>query len=227
MVSRKVFIKDSAVFAAGSLLAPAVLFAQPAAGFTHAPLPYAFDALEPFIDRQTMEIHHGKHYSAYVINANNALKAENLVLKSPQNLFSGISKSAAALRNNAGGAWNHEQFWLWMTPEKMEVPGTLQQALSGSFGSMDMFKEVFSKAAMGRFGSGWAWLIKTNDGKLAVTSTPNQDNPLMDVAEMRGIPLLGLDVWEHAYYLKYQNKRADYIAAWWNVVNWKHVAKMI
>jgi superoxide dismutase, Fe-Mn family len=190
-------------------------------------LPYAFDALEPYIDKMTMEIHHDKHHGGYVNKLNAAVTGTALDGKSLDELLKDASKHPVAVRNNGGGHWNHSLFWTVMkkggggTP-----PGDLANAINSSFGSFNEFKTTFSNAAAGRFGSGWAWLI-VKDGKLLVTSTPNQDNPLMDVAEVQGKPILGLDVWEHAYYLKYQNKRPDYINNWWNVVNWDEVAKRL
>jgi len=188
-------------------------------------LPYAYSALEPHIDSRTMEIHHTKHHQAYVTNLNNALAgnvAENWTL---DQIMAGISKLSTPIRNNGGGHYNHSLFWETMAPNAGGAPtGELGDAITNTFGSFDKFKEEFAKAAAGRFGSGWAWLIK-HDGLLAITSTPNQDNPLMDIAEVKGFPLLGLDVWEHAYYLHYQNRRPDYVSAWWNVVNWNVVAE--
>ena len=189
--------------------------------FELAPLPYPSNALEPNIDQQTMEIHHGKHHNAYVTNLNNAVKGTELEGKSIEELVAGISNYPVAVRNNGGGHWNHTFFWGILSPDGGGEPtGKLAEAITQKFGSFDAFKEEFTKAATTRFGSGWAWLIVTADGELAVTSTPNQDNPLMDIADVKGTPILGLDVWEHAYYLKYQNKRPDYIAAWWNLVDW-------
>lgn len=186
-------------------------------------LPYAHNALEPHIDARTMEIHHGKHHQAYVNNLNNAVKgnaAEGLELTE---LVHNISKYSPAIRNNGGGHWNHSFFWGIMGPNAGGQPtGALMDAIVATFGSFDAMKEQFNSAATTRFGSGWAWLI-VHDHKLAITSTPNQDNPLMDVAEVKGTPILGLDVWEHAYYLHYQNRRPDYIGAFWNVVNWSAV----
>ncbi|HEX7015104.1 MAG TPA: superoxide dismutase [Cyclobacteriaceae bacterium] len=193
--------------------------------FTLPNLPYAFNALEPHIDARTMEIHHGKHHNAYVTNLNKAIAgtdAENLSL---EEICRSVSKYPAAVRNNGGGHYNHSLFWTILGPDAGGKPsGALAQAIDSAFGSFDAFKTKFSEAAAGRFGSGWAWLIVDANKKLAVTSTPNQDNPLMDVAENQGTPILGLDVWEHAYYLNYQNRRPDYIAAFWNVVNWQEVA---
>ncbi len=193
--------------------------------FELAPLPYAFDALEPHIDARTMEIHHDKHHAAYVNNLNKALEGTELEGKSFEEIFKNISKASPAIRNNGGGVFNHNMFWQVMGPAKGGQPsGALADAINSTFGSFDKFKELFSTAGATRFGSGWAWLILSG-GKLVVTSTPNQDNPLMDVTEVKGTPLLTLDVWEHAYYLHYQNRRPDYIASWWNVVNWDEVAK--
>lgn len=189
-------------------------------------LPYAHNALEPHIDARTMEIHHGKHHQAYVNNLNNAVKgnaAEGIELSE---LVHNISKYSPAIRNNGGGHWNHSFFWGIMGPNAGGQPtGALMDAIVASFGSFDAMKEQFNSAATTRFGSGWAWLI-VHDHKLAITSTPNQDNPLMDVAEVKGTPILGLDVWEHAYYLHYQNRRPDYIGAFWNVINWTEVSRM-
>ena len=193
--------------------------------FTLPDLPYAFDALEPYVDKMTMEIHHDKHHGAYVSNLNKALEGTEWVSKSLEEILAGVSKLPAVVKNNGGGHWNHSAFWNWMKPKGGGVPaGELANAINHDFGTFDKFKEQFTSAGMTRFGSGWAWLIFQH-GKLVVASTPNQDNPLMDVADVKGVPLLGLDVWEHAYYLKYQNRRADYIAAFWNVINWDEVAK--
>lgn len=190
--------------------------------FELAPLPYAADALEPFIDKQTMEIHHDKHHQAYVTNLNNAVNGTEMANHSIEDLLKSVGKAPVAVRNNGGGHWNHTFFWNSLRKNEGGKPnGALAQAIDSKFGSFDAFKEEFAKAATTRFGSGWAWLIVGADGALAVTSTPNQDNPLMDVAEKQGAPILGLDVWEHAYYLKYQNKRPDYIAAFWNIINWE------
>ncbi|MCU0355488.1 MAG: superoxide dismutase [Cytophagales bacterium] len=192
--------------------------------FELAPLPYASDALEPFIDKTTMEIHHGKHHQAYVTNLNNAVNGTEMASHSIEELLANVSKFPVAVRNNGGGHWNHTFFWNLMKKNEGGKPtGSLASAIDAKFGSFDAFKEEFAKAATTRFGSGWAWLIVDQGGELAVTSTPNQDNPLMDVADKKGTPLLGLDVWEHAYYLKYQNRRPDYVAAFWNVINWDAV----
>jgi len=194
--------------------------------YIQQPLPYSYSALEPFIDAMTMEIHHTKHAAGYTKNLNDACMAENVDIKTKSiiSLLESISKYSTKMRNNAGGHYNHELFWQLMKPAPATAPtGALADAINKSFGSLDNFKTAFSDAAKTRFGSGWAWLIIKADNSLAVCSTPNQDNPLMDIAETKGTPILGLDVWEHAYYLKYQNKRPDYINAWWNLVNWKFV----
>jgi Fe-Mn family superoxide dismutase len=194
--------------------------------FTLPALPYGFDALEPHIDARTMEIHHGKHHQAYVNNLNAALeKAPELQSKSLDDLMRGVNtvpeSVRAAVRNNGGGHWNHSMFWTWMSPTAGGEPsGKLADAIKSAFGDFSKFKEQFAAAGTGRFGSGWAWLV-SDGGKLSIMSTPNQDNPLMDGKKA----ILGLDVWEHAYYLKYQNRRPDYIGAWWNVVNWEAVSK--
>jgi superoxide dismutase, Fe-Mn family len=193
--------------------------------FTLAPLPYAHDALEPHIDTQTMQIHHGKHHQAYVDNLNKAVAGTEHENKSLEELVAYAGSISPAVRNNGGGHWNHTFFWESLAPNAGGTPtGKLADAISEAFGSFDAFKEKFAAAGMTRFGSGWAWLIE-QDGKLVISSTPNQDNPLMDVADVKGKPILGVDVWEHAYYLKYQNRRADYLAAFWNVVNWNKVAE--
>ncbi len=191
------------------------------------PLPYAFDALEPHIDARTMEIHHDRHHATYIMNANNALADHpDLAAMSAEDLISNLSAVPegirTAVRNNAGGHANHSLFWTVLSADGGAPSGALAAAIDSAFGSLDAFKEEFAQAATTRFGSGWAWLVKQADGSLAVTSTPNQDSPLMDGS---GTPILGLDVWEHAYYLNYQNKRPDYIAAFWNVVNWDEAAR--
>ncbi|HEY0271532.1 MAG TPA: superoxide dismutase [Chitinophaga sp.] len=193
--------------------------------FTLPNLPYATDALEPHIDKTTMEIHHGKHHQAYVDNLNKAIAGTEHENKSLEELVASAGKISPAVRNNGGGHWNHSFFWQIIGPNAGGQPtGALADAINSAFGSFDAFKEKFNTAGATRFGSGWAWLI-VKDGKLEVTSTPNQDNPLMDVAEVKGTPVLGVDVWEHAYYLKYQNRRPEYLAAFWNVVNWPEVSK--
>lgn len=191
-------------------------------------LDYAYNALEPHIDARTMEIHHSKHHQAYVTNLNNAIAGTDIENASLEDIIRNISKYSTAVRNNGGGHWNHSFFWKIMGAGKGGAPsGKVADAINGTFGTFEAFKEKFNQAGATRFGSGWAWLIKTSDGKLEITSTPNQDNPLMDIAEVKGTPVLGLDVWEHAYYLHYQNRRPDYMNAWWNVVNWDEVAKYI
>jgi superoxide dismutase, Fe-Mn family len=188
-------------------------------------LPYAHDALEPHFDKTTMEIHHGKHHNAYVTNLNNAIKGTEWESKTIEEILANVSKLAPAVRNNGGGHYNHSLFWKVIGPNAGGTPsGDLAAAIEKKFGSFEKFKEDFASAGATRFGSGWAWLIVTSNG-LEIVSTPNQDNPLMDLAEKKGTPILGLDVWEHAYYLKYQNRRPDYINAFWNVVNWTEVAK--
>jgi Fe-Mn family superoxide dismutase len=194
--------------------------------FQQIPLPYAYNALEPFIDAMTMEIHHTKHAAGYTKNLNDACVVEKVDVKttSINSLLASISKYSTKMRNNAGGHFNHELFWQSMQPAPASMPtGSLAKAIEKSFGTFADFQKAFSEAAKNRFGSGWAWLIINEKKELAICSTANQDNPLMDIAEVKGYPLLGLDVWEHAYYLKYQNKRADYINNWWNLVNWKFV----
>jgi superoxide dismutase, Fe-Mn family len=192
----------------------------------HLPaLPYAHDALEPYIDKQTMEIHHGKHHQAYVDNLNKAVAGTENESKSLEDLLRNISNLTPAIRNNGGGHWNHTFFWDTLAPHAGGQPnGALGEAINSTFGSFDALKEKVNTAGTTRFGSGWAWLI-LKDGKLEVSSTPNQDNPLMDVAEVKGIPLLGIDVWEHAYYLKYQNRRPEYLTNIWNVINWAKVSE--
>lgn len=193
--------------------------------FTLPNLPYAFDALEPHIDARTMEIHHGKHHNAYVTNLNKAIAGTDAENLSIEDICKAASTYPAAVRNNGGGHYNHSLFWTILGPDGGGAPsGALAKAIDTAFGSFEDFKKKFGEAAAGRFGSGWAWLIVDVNGKLGITSTPNQDNPLMDVAETKGTPILGLDVWEHAYYLNYQNRRPDYISAFWNVVNWSEVA---
>jgi Fe-Mn family superoxide dismutase len=188
--------------------------------FTLSPLPYAHDSLEPHIDTLTMQIHHGKHHQAYVDNLNKAIAGTEHENSSLEELVSKAGKISVAVRNNGGGHWNHTFFWESLSANGGGEPvGKLADAIQSTFGTLESFKEKFNQAGMTRFGSGWAWLIIAN-GKLEICSTPNQDNPLMDVAEMKGTPILGADVWEHAYYLKYQNRRADYLGAFWNVVDW-------
>ncbi len=193
--------------------------------FTLPQLPYGYTALEPHIDAMTMEIHHGKHHQAYVTNLNNAIAGKPEESMSIEDICKNISKYPMPVRNNGGGHFNHSLFWTIMKPNGGGEPsGKLADAINGAFGTFADFKTAFGTAGTTRFGSGWAWLCVTGD-KLAVCSTPNQDNPLMDISECKGTPILGMDVWEHAYYLKYQNRRPDYIAAFWNVVNWDEVAR--
>ena len=189
-------------------------------------LPYVHAALEPHIDTQTMEIHHGKHHAGYTTKLNGAIEGTDLANQSIEDILANVSQHSGAVRNNGGGYYNHCLFWEVMGPNGGGNPnGDLAAAIDAAFGSLEAFKDAFSNAAATRFGSGWAWLIVNREGKLEVTSTPNQDNPLMDIAEVKGTPILGLDVWEHAYYLKYQNRRPDYINAFFNVVNWSAVAE--
>lgn len=186
-------------------------------------LPYAYEALEPHIDARTMEIHHTKHHQAYITNLNNAVNGTDAQTLSVDEICKHISKYPMAVRNNGGGHYNHSLFWTILAPNAGGAPsGAVAEAIASTFGSFDAMKEEFNKLAMGRFGSGWAWLL-VHEGKLMLTSTPNQDNPLMDIAEVKGTPILGIDVWEHAYYLHYQNRRADYVNAFWSLVNWAEV----
>lgn len=197
--------------------------------FTLPELPYAYDALEPYIDTQTMQIHHGKHHQAYVDNLNNAIKGTEHENDSLETLVAKAGSISAAVRNNGGGHWNHTFFWESLAPADKagSMSPRLSDMINDAFGSFDAFKEKFNQAGMTRFGSGWAWLILDSNLKLAICSTPNQDNPLMDVAEVTGTPLLGADVWEHAYYLKYQNRRADYLKNFWDIVNWTKVSERL
>jgi Fe-Mn family superoxide dismutase len=193
--------------------------------FTLPALSYAHDALEPYIDTTTMQIHHGKHHQAYVDNLNKAIAGTPNENKSIEELVKSAGSISPAVRNNGGGHWNHSFFWEILAPKAGGAPsGNLAEAINAAFGSFDSLKEKLNAAGVGRFGSGWAWLI-AKDGKLEISSTPNQDNPLMDVAEVKGSPILGVDVWEHAYYLKYQNRRAEYLGAFWNLVNWSKAAE--
>lgn len=189
-------------------------------------LPYAYNSLEPYIDALTMEIHHNKHHQGYTTKLNAALDEAGLADKDLENLFTKISEHSKGIRNNGGGYFNHNLFWSILSPNGGGRPtGALAKAITDAYGSFEAFKEVFDAAAATRFGSGWTWLIVGEDKKIKVTSTPNQDNPLMDIVEEKGIPVLGLDVWEHAYYLNYQNKRPEYISAFWSIVNWDEVEK--
>ncbi|MEO8174352.1 MAG: superoxide dismutase [Sediminibacterium sp.] len=228
--SRRRFIKTTGIAAGiGITGLPSFVNAEPATlatSFTQQPLPYEYKALEPVIDTMTMEIHYSKHAAAYAKNLADECAAQKIDTSNTrvEDLLRNISKYSPKMRNNGGGHYNHELFWQCMKGGIAGVPqGTLAAAINQSFGSHEAFKTQFADAGKNRFGSGWAWLVMTNDKKLVVSSTPNQDNPLMDIAEVKGTPLLGLDVWEHAYYLKYQNKRPDYINNWWNVVNWDFV----
>jgi len=226
-ISRRKFIGHAAGTTAAIALTPGWLSADnlnAALQFSQVPLPYAQNALEPYIDSTTMDIHYNKHHAAYIKNVNEAIAAENIAFTSEKEFFGSASKLSAKARNNGGGAWNHNFFWQSMNAGSKAPEGKVADAINGAFGSFDKFKEQFTQAAMTRFGSGWAWLV-SDGGKLKIGSTPNQDNPLMDVSDLKGTPLLALDVWEHAYYLKYQNKRNEYVAAWWNVVNWDEVGK--
>ena len=244
-ISRRKFVEDalkvSAITAVGTpliftsteLVAHEALKEVPALQFSQIALPYAYSALEPSIDAQTMEIHYSKHHAAYVKNVNDAIAAENISFTTEGEFFSNMSKLSSKARNNGGGVWNHNFFWQVMKPGSVAPTGKVGDAITGAFGSFDKFKEQFTQAAMTRFGSGWAWLVN-DGGKLKIGSTPNQDNPLMDlptgqagISDLKGTPLLALDVWEHAYYLKYQNKRNEYVANWWNIVNWDEVAKRL
>ncbi|MCX8020324.1 MAG: superoxide dismutase [Chitinophagaceae bacterium] len=238
---RRTFLKTSAIAATGWMVFPSlscsVSAKTSAAGraedipFEQRPLPYSYQHLEPTIDALTMEIHYTRHAAGYAKNLADALKDEGVNTQSVslKELLTQISKYSSKMRNNGGGHYNHEFFWasLKKPSDNNLPPAELNDVLQKHFGSFDNFRNQFSEAARNRFGSGWAWLVKTPDGKLKIGSTPNQDNPLMDVSELKGTPLLGLDVWEHAYYLKYQNRRNDYITAWWTVVNWDVVLERL
>jgi Fe-Mn family superoxide dismutase len=191
--------------------------------FTLPPLPYGYDALEPTIDAQTMTLHHTKHHQAYVDKLNEGVGEEGLDGQSLEQILGGISARSKKVRNNGGGHWNHSFFWETMTPGGSQPSGRVLDAINSTFGDVDAFKKKFAEAGVGQFGSGWVWLVATQGGGLQIASTPNQDNPLMDDAPVKGIPVLGNDVWEHAYYLKYNNRRPDYLNAWWDVVNWDKV----
>ncbi len=244
-MKKREFIKTSVVLGAGALFAGpmisscantsgkektsllATLIPAGTDGFQQKDLPYAFDALEPNIDAQTMELHFGKHHAGYTRKFNAALSDEGITSTDIAEIFGKVSQYGPSIRNNGGGYYNHSLFWNFMSPDGGGKPeGALMSAIEKDFGSFDQFKEMFSSAAATQFGSGWAWLIIDEAGKLRVINTPNQDNPLMDIAPVKGTPLLNLDVWEHAYYLKYQNKRTEYIANFWNVVNWKTVDQL-
>lgn len=240
-ISRRKFVKDSIKATASvAVMSPLALNAQAtkemvgvdtdldsAFQFSQIALPYDYKALEPHIDAMTMEIHYTKHHAAYVKNVNDAITAEKISYGNENEFFANASKLSAKAKNNSGGAWNHNFFWQVMKPNGGGAPsGKIGDAINGAFGSFEKCKEEFTKVAMGRFGSGWAWLVN-DGGKLKIGSTANQDNPMMDSSEFKGAPLLGLDVWEHAYYLKYQNKRNEYVANWWSLINWDEVAKRL
>lgn len=233
LMNRRKFVTNSlqatAAVAVGSGMvmdSRTAMASTPALVFSQVALPYSNASLEPAIDSLTMDIHYTKHHAAYVKNVNDAIAAENISYASEREFFSNASKLSAKARNNGGGAWNHNLFWQMMKPGGGAPSGKVADALTQSFGSFEKFKEQFTAAATSRFGSGWAWLVKDNN-TLKIGSTPNQDNPLMDNSDLKGEPLLALDVWEHAYYLKYQNKRADYVANWWSIVNWDEVARRL
>lgn len=233
MKSRRYFLKTSTIAAAGSLAllsirgnASSFLASGEEPLFSLPQLGYDYKALEPHIDALTMQIHHDKHHKTYVDKLNEAVKTNKLEGVLLSDLLKNVSKYSVAIRNNGGGHYNHSMFWKLMKPDGGGNPsGKLAEAIQATFGSFENMKTKFNDTAKSRFGSGWAWVIKNTEGKLEITSTPNQDNPLMDTAEVKGVPIIGLDVWEHAYYLKYQNLRADYINAWWNVINWDEANK--
>ena len=234
-MERRKFVKSVGLVTAAAYVSPKVIgnnqVTVSTSGNDSAPalefpaLPYAYDALEPYIDARTMEIHYDKHHRAYFTNYVNAVKGTPLEGMAVTDVFASMSKQSDAVRNNGGGYYNHIFFWNNLAAKSAGPSAGLSAAISKSFGSFDKFKETFSTAGKTRFGSGWAWLYLNSDKNLVVGSTPNQDNPLMDISTVKGTPVLTLDVWEHAYYLKYQNKRADYIDAFWNVVNWEEVNK--
>lgn len=243
-MNKREFLKTSAIFGAGALVAPAIatscmnssaaqgatasLVASGSDGkFLQPELGYAFDALEPHIDAKTMELHYGKHHAGYTKKFNAALEHENLHSTDIYQIFENVSNYGAGVRNNGGGYFNHSLYWKFMSPNGGGAPsGKLAEAIDAAFGSFDEFKTLFSSTAATQFGSGWGWLLLDKEGKLQVSSTSNQDNPLMDVAEVKGTPLLNVDVWEHAYYLNYQNKRKSYLEAYWNVVDWAFIASL-
>ncbi len=243
-MNKREFLKSSAVLGAGILVAPAVasscmnssaaqgataslVTANSEGKFTQPELGYAFDALEPHIDAMTMEVHYGKHHAGYTKKFNAALEHENLHSTDIYRIFENVSNYGAGVRNNGGGYFNHNLYWKFMSPEGGGAPtGKLAEAIDETFGSFEEFKALFSATAATQFGSGWGWLLLDKEGKLQVTSTPNQDNPLMDVTEVQGTPLLNVDVWEHAYYLNYQNMRKSYLEAYWNVVDWAFVGAL-
>jgi superoxide dismutase, Fe-Mn family len=234
-MERRKFVKSVGLVAAAAYVSPRVIgnnqVTVSTSGIEGAPvlefpaLPYAYDALEPYIDARTMEIHYDKHHRAYFTNYVNAIKGTPLEGMAVTDVFASISKQPDPVRNNGGGYFNHIFFWNNLAAKSAGPSSELSAAIAKNFGSFDKFKDAFSNAGKTRFGSGWAWLYLNSDKNLAIGSTPNQDNPLMDISTVKGTPLLTLDVWEHAYYLKYQNKRADYIDAFWNIVNWEEVNK--
>lgn len=243
-MNKREFLKKSAILTAGAVVAPTLasscMGSSAAEGataslvltgsdgtFTQPELGYAFDALEPHVDATTMELHYGKHHAGYTRKFNAALESEGISTRDIYAIFGSVSDYGDGIRNNGGGYFNHNLFWKFMSPEGGGTPtGNLAEAISSDFGSFSAFSDLFSAAAGSVFGSGWAWLILDTGGKLQVTSTPNQDNPLMDVAETKGTPLLNIDVWEHAYYLNYQNQRANYIEAYWNLIDWDFVGSL-
>jgi superoxide dismutase, Fe-Mn family len=232
MENRRSFIKKGMALAVAGVAIPSFanfLYskeAHQATPFKQNPLPYSYGALEPHIDQRTMEIHYGRHHAAYVNNFNDAVRDEKIKSQNLEEIMRNISKYSTKARNNGGGHYNHDLFWDIMRPGNSKRPtGALADAINATFGSFDNMKEKFSEAAMTRFGSGWAWLVK-NGNRLEIGSTPNQDNPLMDLSDLKGKPILALDVWEHAYYLKYQNERKRYVDAWWNVVNFERAARL-
>ncbi len=233
-MDKRTFLKKSAVLSAAGLVLPSLLTSQSAIAaqgnqstYSLPKLPYATNALEPHIDQRTMELHHGKHHQSYVDNLNEELKGNKAAGQPLEQLMNNISQHSRKVRNNGGGHWNHSFFWQIMSPRGGGQPsGQLATAINNKFGSFNKMKEEFNQKAKDQFGSGWAWLSVNNNRELFISSTPNQENPLMNIEGIeRGTPILGLDVWEHAYYLKYQNKRPDYISAFWNVVNWQEVTK--
>jgi superoxide dismutase, Fe-Mn family len=234
-MDKREFLKTGFAFGAGIISLPGLagneIFnksaTNPNKGFTQIKLPYAYDALEPYIDAVTMEIHYSKHHAGYTANLNKVADDEGILHKGIEDILASVSKYSVSVRNNGGGFYNHNFFWKVLQPGKGKLPkSAFLRKISNTFGSFDNFKAQFSQKASSVFGSGWAWLIEQN-GKLSITSTPNQDNPLMDIVPEKGNPLLALDVWEHAYYLKYQNRRTDYIGAFWNVINWEFVESRI
>lgn len=236
-MERRTFVKSAGIITAAASLNPTMLsgssgqtavtanVARNSGALEFPPLPYAYDALEPYIDAKTMELHYDKHHRAYYTNFMTAVKGTPAENQTPAEIFASVSKYPEAIRNNGGGFYNHTIFWNNLAKEGGKPSQVLSSAIDKAFGSFDKFKETFSNAAKTRFGSGWAWLVLTPDKKLAVGNTANQDNPLMDISQLKGTPLLTLDVWEHAYYLKYQNRRPEYIDAFWNIVNWNEVNK--